>query len=308
MPYFKNSEIVKKSISSVLNQDYINFELIIIDDGSNDNIEYIINEFHDSRIRLIKQSNRGVSSARNRGIVNSKYKFLCFLDSDDTWTYNHLSVLKETISRYPSEMFFVTGHKRLGNKTYISNETLNLKKSDNLLVSDFFKFAINKSETIHTNSVCIKKKALSKVGLFEEGVNRGEDVDLWLRLACYYNVIFINKTTTLYNREFSTLTSNKFTSKSGIFIDRRIELLSDESIDIKKKKSIEIYLDRISISSIRKLLITKNKKKAIKKFKEIKWNYRIILPLIITKVFLVLPVEVSSEIVSKIYLRNSENY
>src|SRR5690606_13762646 len=89
---------IEKSISSVLNQTYKDFELIIIDDGSTDNTKEIVNRFEDHRIRYIYQTNQERSAARNNGIKNAKGKFICFLDSDDGYYEQHLEKLYTAIS------------------------------------------------------------------------------------------------------------------------------------------------------------------------------------------------------------------
>lgn len=84
MPVFNTALYVGEAIRSVLLQEYTNWELIVVNDGSTDNSEVIINTFTDPRIRYYKQKNSGVSHARNVGLQNMKGDFLCFLDSDDT--------------------------------------------------------------------------------------------------------------------------------------------------------------------------------------------------------------------------------
>ncbi len=89
MPSYNTSEFIAESISSVLNQTYQNWELIIVDDCSTDNTDCIINSFSDKRIKLLKnEKNSGAAFSRNRGIREAKGKWIAFLDSDDLW-YPH---------------------------------------------------------------------------------------------------------------------------------------------------------------------------------------------------------------------------
>ena len=87
IPNFNTEKYIANTISSVLNQTFKNWELIIIDDGSTDTSVIVINQFirKDSRIRLFRQKNLGVSTARNRGVSLSRNNFIAFLDSDDLW-------------------------------------------------------------------------------------------------------------------------------------------------------------------------------------------------------------------------------
>ncbi len=86
LPTYNRGKLVSKSINSVLNQSYNNFELIIVDDGSTDQTEKIINSFNDNRIVYLKHNyNKHASAARNTGIAKSKGEFIAFLDDDDQW-------------------------------------------------------------------------------------------------------------------------------------------------------------------------------------------------------------------------------
>lgn len=93
VPAYNSSKYVKKCIQSVLNQDYNNFELIVVNDGSTDNTLEILNTLSkkDNRIKVLNQKNSGVSSARNLGLSNSSGEYITFLDSDDTLTKTALS-------------------------------------------------------------------------------------------------------------------------------------------------------------------------------------------------------------------------
>jgi len=86
IPVYNRTEELKRAVKSVLKQSYKNFELIIIDDCSDYNIEDTLIDFTDSRIKLlVNNKNSGVSYSRNRGIKESRHDLIAFLDSDDEW-------------------------------------------------------------------------------------------------------------------------------------------------------------------------------------------------------------------------------
>lgn len=95
MPVYNVEAYLAECISSVLNQTYKNFELIIVDDGSSDKCPEIIDKFaeQDSRVVAIHQKNAGVDAARNNGIEAAKGKYIAFIDSDDGYEANYLEVL-----------------------------------------------------------------------------------------------------------------------------------------------------------------------------------------------------------------------
>ena len=91
MPSFNTGRFIKKTINSVLNQTYKNWELIIVDDCSNDNTDEIVNNINDSRIRYFKnRSNVGAALSRNKALKEARGKWIAFLDSDDLWEKDKL--------------------------------------------------------------------------------------------------------------------------------------------------------------------------------------------------------------------------
>ena len=86
MPTYNHAQYIGEAITSVLNQDYQNLELIIVDNFSEDNTEAIVNGFNDQRIQYYQFANNGIIAAsRNYGITKASGEFIAFLDSDDIW-------------------------------------------------------------------------------------------------------------------------------------------------------------------------------------------------------------------------------
>ena len=98
IPTYNRGKVIRKSIESVLNQSYKNIELIIIDDGSTDNTEFVVKKISDNRIKYIKlNENKGACYARNIGIKKAKGKYIAFVDSDD-YLPNNSSIYSKAIS------------------------------------------------------------------------------------------------------------------------------------------------------------------------------------------------------------------
>lgn len=106
MPAYNMGDFIGPCINSVLNQNYTNYEIIIINDGSSDNTETICSEFakQNSNILLITQENQGVSVARNNGIATSHGDYVLFLDADDTLPPNAINDLVVAAQEYKSDM------------------------------------------------------------------------------------------------------------------------------------------------------------------------------------------------------------
>ena len=97
IPLYNKELSVKKTIYSVINQSFRDFEVIIVNDGSTDNSVKVIETIDDARIRVIHQVNQGVSAARNYGIQEAKNQWISFLDADDLWEVGHLLEIKSMI-------------------------------------------------------------------------------------------------------------------------------------------------------------------------------------------------------------------
>lgn len=110
IPTYNRGKLINRAILSVIEQEFTNWELIIVDDGSTDSTSDVVAGFKDNRVRYFYQQNSERSAARNRGIELSQGTFICFLDSDDTWRSEHLSVLhKSVLSENCREGLFYTG-------------------------------------------------------------------------------------------------------------------------------------------------------------------------------------------------------
>ena len=113
VPVYNTECFLRECIESVLNQTYTNFELILIDDGSTDGSGAICVEYaqKDRRIRVFRQNNSGVSSARNKGIVESAGKYICFIDSDDFISVNYFEYLYSLLKKYNADISVVLPYK-----------------------------------------------------------------------------------------------------------------------------------------------------------------------------------------------------
>lgn len=196
IPLYNKEISIKSTIESVLNQTFDNFELIVVDDGSTDASPYIVSEIKDDRIKLIRQKNQGVSVARNRGVKEAKYKWIAFLDGDDLWKENHLVEILKMMDKYPDRNVYVTSFEYSdGRYMYKLPRNVEIFKIDN-----YFKESL-KEYLICTDVIVINKESFNIVGGFNENLNRGEDLDLWARLAREYEVIKSSKVTAIYRIE-----------------------------------------------------------------------------------------------------------
>ncbi len=202
IPLYNKEKYIKATLESVLKQTYSNFEVVIINDGSTDSsCDYVLT-IKDSRIRIVHQNNKGVSTARNNGIKKSKGKYIVLLDADDLWLPNHLQDFKNAIKKYPLEFVFGNNYKyKLKENSYKPTYISNLPEGEDIvLVKNYFKCSLP-STLICASSVCIQKDILKDDLVFNEELTSGEDTDLWIRLGLKYPFVFNKNIGAIYNKE-----------------------------------------------------------------------------------------------------------
>lgn len=194
IPTYNRANLVTRAIASVREQLYSNIEIIIVDDGSTDNTKRVINDIDssDAIIKYVYQTNKGVSVARNKGIEISSGKYVAFLDSDDTWHKEKISIQVEFMEENPEfsmvlcEIFSVKDDSIINS----SNQTDFFQKDgDNFLNVIKNLYGISGIGS----SLLAKRNALTAVGGFDPNLTTAEDRDLALRLSAKYKVGSIKK-------------------------------------------------------------------------------------------------------------------
>lgn len=176
IPAFNQGHYLGEAIQSVIDQTFPDFELVVVDDGSTDNTAQVACSFSDTRVRYIHQENRGLSAARNTGILRSSGEYLTFLDSDDLFVADKLETLLNAMQRDPG-LGFVAGQAVL-----IDENALPLGKVfDTPLPENPVHLLL--WNPLHVCSVMMRRDWQQKVGLFDESLHAYEDWDMWLRLA-----------------------------------------------------------------------------------------------------------------------------
>ena len=179
IPAYNAAWCVRKAIVSVLEQDYTERELIVVDDGSSDDTAAVLAGYGD-RIRVVSKPNGGLSSARNAGIRTARGSLIAFLDADDWWLRGKLSRQVELMDRHP-ELGFSSTAARVED---IEGRLLNLwarAQWDGSFLEHLFG---SNGDVAGSGSAVIARRALfDQVGTFDESLGGLEDIDMWMRLA-----------------------------------------------------------------------------------------------------------------------------
>ncbi len=189
IPTYNRASLLKRAVDAVLAQTYPVNEIIVVDDGSTDETEKLVEREY-PQVKYLRQENKGVSAARNEGIKNSTSNWLCLLDSDDSWQANKLENQVIALTENPDYLICHT------NETWFRNgKILNQGKKHKKMGGHIFQHCLPLC-VISPSSVMIKKTLFNEIGLFDETLAACEDYDMWLRICCQYPVLFIDEALT----------------------------------------------------------------------------------------------------------------
>lgn len=205
IPTYNRAEQVVKAVNSVLSQSYENFEVLICDDGSTDDTKEAVESINDKRIIYLKQENKGPGAARNLGLRSAKGELIAFLDSDDSWTSEHLEVCVEFFELYheasmvytQNEVVFSEDSRRKpDNYTYKREDIPHVEKKEGFWLYDGLMFDKYLNCCISaTPCTVVKKSVFDDLGMFDEGLSSGQDYDMWLRVSNKYRIGIVKKPT-----------------------------------------------------------------------------------------------------------------
>jgi len=202
---YNRAKLLSSAITSVLNQTFQDFEIIVVDDASTDNTKEVVSSFNDKRIKYIRHEiNKGEAGARNTGVMNSNCKYIAFLDDDDEWMPEKLKMQVDLLENSSPKVGGVyTGYLRV-NK--ITGEVLDRKlpaKRGNIF------YEILAENWFIVSTVLLKKECFEKVGLFDGSIPYGLDWDMWIRISREFHFECIKEPLVKYSiHEDGRLTAN----------------------------------------------------------------------------------------------------
>ncbi len=199
IPTYNRLELLKRAINSVLNQDFDDFEIIVIDDCSTDGTWEWLTNLENPKVLAFKNiTNKGLAYNRNYGASESKHTYLAFLDDDDYWLENHLSELKLIIEKHPNAGLYCNSYIiDYGNKKVDALHD-NKYLSESITEFNDFKCFINSNALCAPSTTAIKKTIFDEVGGFNINTTVLEDIEFYVKLGLKYSVVHNRKTTTIY--------------------------------------------------------------------------------------------------------------
>ena len=205
IPTYNTACFVEHAVKSALAQTYAPLEVIVVDDGSTDDTRERLLPWND-RIKYLSQTNGGPSKARNRGIKEARGSLIAFLDADDEWFPEKLTI-QEAVLSANDQVALV--HSDLTCLELSSGRRFQPSRARERYHGRCYE-ALFFANHVNLSTVLVRKKVIEAVGLFDEDLClvAVEDHDLWLRLAHSYEFAYEPRTLTLYRRHSNNLTLN----------------------------------------------------------------------------------------------------
>jgi len=199
IPLYNKEKYIQRAIKSVLAQQLAVDEIVIVDDGSTDASVSQVEAIESNKIKLVRQSNQGVSVARNVGVNACKNDYVLLLDADDLWLTNFTEEITLLIKQYPQAALFATAYAFKEDQRIIPAK-LKAVPSNKGLIPDYFLACIKADLPVTASSVALKKEAFLSIGGFPKGIKMGEDQLVWSKIAYQFPVAFSNTLCVYYDR------------------------------------------------------------------------------------------------------------
>lgn len=212
IPLYNKEKAVVGTLDSVLAQTYMDYEVVIVNDGSTDNSKQVVEDYiksqiagtatnYKSQIRLINKPNGGVCSARNRGIHEAKGEYIAFLDADDLWDKDYLMEQVRMMTDFPKAAMWGINFAEVTNGNQLVRRlATGLPDDYRGYVEDYFGLTKKGriSDLFCSSSVVVRKEVFDKVGYFDERIKYAEDTDMWWRIIARYPVAFYDRYMVFY--------------------------------------------------------------------------------------------------------------
>jgi glycosyltransferase involved in cell wall biosynthesis len=210
IPAYNAAKFLPTSIESVIGQTYDSWEMVLVDDGSNDETRELVASYAPKmghKLRYVYQPNRGLPAARNTGIRNSQGDLIALLDADDIWLPLRL---ERSVAAMDSDAEVGLVHGRFER---VNPEGSPIGQIQPIFLREYLSGRI--ADHIYTRKIHLacatttfRKSCIDKAGWFDETMRSTEDRDLWFRIACHYRVAFVDEIIAQYRVSPGSMSSN----------------------------------------------------------------------------------------------------
>lgn len=213
IPAYNSAEFIAEALASVLAQDYPLLEIVVVDDGSTDETCDIVSAVAPGAL-LVRQTNKGSAAARNLGIARASGSLVAFLDADDVWAGNKISLQVAALEGTPHRLAYSRfvywrpdAHGRFEDAQKVLGQGVGGQLADFRLVTGSPYVELLSDCIVWTSTVLVSREAVLSVGGFDESLRKGQDYDLWLRLSRQVTMVGLEQPTALYRIHESSITT-----------------------------------------------------------------------------------------------------
>ncbi|MHB0977644.1 MAG: glycosyltransferase [Candidatus Aquicultorales bacterium] len=204
IPAYNGAAFVSGAIDSVLDQTYGNIEIIVVNDASTDDTEQVVGAYSDKVVYVGREQNGGIGAARNTGIAQATGEFLAFLDADDIWLPDRVSLCMAAFTRRENVGLVATNtlvwDEKRGTKTPLWGSVV--KTGDRITKR------ILRDNFMSASGGMVSREALEAVGGYDETLTAAEDYDLWYRIARSFEVELVEEPVTVWRYHTASYSSN----------------------------------------------------------------------------------------------------
>ena len=249
IPLYNKAATIDRAMRSVLGQTFPEFEIVVVDDGSTDDGAAVVRRYvaKDSRIRLIQQSNGGVSAARNTGIQDARYEYIVFLDADDEYLPDYLETMKRLINTYPQCGIWAVRYFLEANGKLVPAKINGLAGDFEGIIENYFEVASKSAPPICTGAACCSRANLLEIKGFPIGVRSGEDLLTWARICARHTLAYSMTPQVIYHLGACADFQPKRVPQADNYVGRALkELYSERPLPGLRQYIALWYKNRIS--------------------------------------------------------------
>jgi len=237
MPVYNATEFFGEAVESVLNQSFCDFELVMIDDGSDEPLDEFLGEFKDDRIVLVRQENQGLTRSLNRGIRMARGSLIARMDGDDV-------SLPDRLQRQVGEMESDWKLDLVGSYFDVIDAAGNLTERKQPFTDPVYRlWRLQFHNNYGHGTVMLRKEAIVKAGMYDERLRYAQDYDLWSRLSAKDNTRMIPEALYRYRliqessqssvKNYETQLANAIRISDGNFKACNPDLTTEECVLIR---------------------------------------------------------------------------
>ncbi|MEQ9412741.1 MAG: glycosyltransferase [Cyclobacteriaceae bacterium] len=227
VPTFNRANLIGETIQSVIAQTYSHWELIIMDDGSSDGTQDVVDSFHDVRIFYFwNPHNTALGAVRNLGIQKAKGQLIAFLDSDDIWRSDKLDVQVNLLNEYEEASFVFSNGNEFGEDATTPHE-----KEDLFIGNVFLDQLLHKRFCFFSPSLIFKKDVIATTGYIDESFSTSTDIYFFYKMAFHFKGIFTNERLVSIRRQGPSDSTKNELNSYNVSLSKHKEFLESQMIN-----------------------------------------------------------------------------